>query len=182
METSVEEGDGGRADAASEERCESCSRRFISKHALRIQGGPRIGPVPRVSRPPPRYFHRRAGPRVLRILRQTIQHMKALVAGFHMLYRLSQDSKYPWPSGTTEQTRVQFLGGSNSWAALLGCSRSSKAICVSRRGHRSRCGGSDAACVHRAMCIEPWPGSGPWLTHQHWRRRRRRCSWRCCCS
>ena len=36
METSVEEGDGGRADAASEERCESCSRRFISKHALRI--------------------------------------------------------------------------------------------------------------------------------------------------
>ena len=45
--------------------------------------------------------------------------MKALVPGFHMLYRLSQDSKYPWPSGTTEQTRVQFLGGSNSWAALF---------------------------------------------------------------
>jgi len=28
--------------------------------------------------------------------------MKALVAGFHMMYRLSQDSKYPWPSLAVE--------------------------------------------------------------------------------
>ena len=42
--------------------------------------------------------------------------MKALLPGFHMLYRLSQDSKYPWLSGTTEQTRVQLCHWSESFS------------------------------------------------------------------
>ena len=31
--------------------------------------------------------------------------MKALVTGFHMLYRLSQDSKYPWSGPAVEIPR-----------------------------------------------------------------------------
>ena len=32
--------------------------------------------------------------------------MKALVTGFHMLYRLSQDSKYPWSGPAVEIPRL----------------------------------------------------------------------------
>ena len=51
--------------------------------------------------------------------------MKALVLGFHMLYRLSQDSssKYPWSGPAVEIPRrpvTEWWNGSNSWAALCG--------------------------------------------------------------
>ena len=35
--------------------------------------------------------------------------MKALVTGFHMLYRLSPDSKYPWSGENTGPIEIPVL-------------------------------------------------------------------------
>ena len=42
--------------------------------------------------------------------------MKALVTGFHMLYRLSPDSKYPWSGENTGPIEIPVLK-----IPLLGC-------------------------------------------------------------
>ena len=45
--------------------------------------------------------------------------MKALVTGFHMLYRLSPDSKYPWSGENTGPIEIPVLN-----VPLLGSGRS----------------------------------------------------------
>ena len=49
--------------------------------------------------------------------------MKALVTGFHMLYRLSPDSKYPWSGENTGPIEIPVLN-----VPLLGSWRESPSL------------------------------------------------------
>ena len=63
--------------------------------------------------------------------------MKALVTGFHMLYRLSPDSKYPWSGENTGPIEIPVLNIPllGSWALPTKLPRGSAAR-QDARGHR----------------------------------------------